>query len=56
MSCCKIQCSLCLEELRWGGDHSYEDYGLEGEGIVGNYTCQNKECDVEDILIYTKST
>ncbi len=51
-----MKCSLCLEELGWGGDHSYEDYGLEGEGIVGNYTCRNEECEVEDILIYTKLT
>jgi len=51
-----MKCSLCLEELLWGGDHSYEDYGMEEDGIVSNYTCQNKECDVEGTLIYTKIT
>ena len=47
-------CSICEKELIWGGDHSYEDYGKEGEGVVGNYTCPNSKCDVEDIFIYTK--
>jgi hypothetical protein len=23
----------------WGGDHDYEDYGLEGGGIVANLSC-----------------
>jgi len=46
-------CSSCKKELIWGGDHSYEDDGKEGEGIVGNYTCPNPACNVEDILIYT---
>ena len=47
-------CNNCNEELIWGGDHSYEDYGLEGEGIVSNYTCANPLCNVETIIIYTK--
>tara|TARA_R100001463_G_scaffold6332_1_gene20831 strand:+ start:339 stop:485 length:147 start_codon:yes stop_codon:yes gene_type:complete len=25
----------------WGGDHSYEDYGMEGEGIVSNLSCSS---------------
>jgi len=45
-------CPDCKKEIRWGGDHSYEDYGLEGEGIVSNYTCSNELCSVTDILIY----
>ena len=24
---------ICGTELIWGGDHDYEDYGKEGEGI-----------------------
>jgi len=48
------KCNMCSEDLIWGGDHSYEDYGAEGEGIVGNYSCSNEDCSVEEILIYTK--
>jgi len=52
-------CPVCQEELVWGGDHTYEDYGVEpdeyiidSEGIVSNLTCFNDECDVDTILIY----
>jgi hypothetical protein len=37
----------------WGSDFDYEDYGCEGEGIVGNYTCNNKDCDVDMVMIHT---
>ncbi len=49
-----IKCNMCSEDLIWGADHSYEDYGAEGEGIVGNYSCSNEDCSVEEILIFTK--
>ncbi len=49
-----IKCSMCGKELLWGGDHSYEDYILEGEGIVSNYSCTDEDCSVETILIYSK--
>jgi hypothetical protein len=48
-----MKCPKCNSDLRWGGDHSYEDYGIEGDGIVSNYTCGKQKCDVEDVLIYT---
>ena len=50
-----MKCSACLEELLWGGDNDYEDYDQEGDGIVGNYTCQNEECTVDMIFIYTNN-
>tara|TARA_R100000541_G_scaffold27035_1_gene36367 strand:- start:64 stop:219 length:156 start_codon:yes stop_codon:yes gene_type:complete len=48
------KCLECDSKLIWGGDHSYEDYGAEGEGVVSNYSCSNDECPTELILIYTK--
>jgi hypothetical protein len=30
---------LCGAELIWGGDHTFEDYGIDGEGIVSNLSC-----------------
>ena len=46
---------MCSEELIWGGDDTYEDYGFDGEeGMVTNYSCNNEDCTVETILIYTK--
>ena len=48
-------CSNCKQELLWGGDHSYEDYDMHDEdGIVSNYSCHNDECDVDEIIIYSK--
>ena len=44
----------CSSDLIWGGDHTYEDYGCEGEGIVSNYSCSNQDCPTELILTYIK--
>jgi hypothetical protein len=44
---------MCGTNLIWGGDHSYEDYGMSGEGIVANLTCPNEKCYVELVLMYT---
>ena len=49
-----MKCWHCDEEVIWGGDHDYEDYGMEGEGIVSNLSCPNKDCQVEFVYIYTK--
>ena len=39
-----MNCWHCNKELIWGGDHDYEDYGMEGEGIVSNFSCSNCDC------------
>ena len=49
------KCIECNIELVWGGDHTYEDYGLEGEGIVSNYSCIDESCPVEMVLVYSKA-
>ena len=49
-----MKCPNCEEELIWGEDHDYEDYGIEGEGIVSNLSCPNEDCNVETVIIYTK--
>ena len=49
-----IICSFCRKRLLWNSEFDYEDYGLEGTGIVGSYSCKNKKCIVEDIQIFTK--
>ena len=41
-----MKCWHCNEELIWGGDFDYEDYGIEGEGIVSNLSCPNEDCNV----------
>lgn len=32
-------CWFCGEKMIWGGDDSYEDHGIEGDGIVANLSC-----------------
>ena len=46
----KMNCWYCNTELIWGGDHDYEDYGMEGEGIVSNLSCS--ECDAFVLVYY----
>lgn len=37
----------------WGSDFDYEDYGREGNGIVGAYSCNSPDCAVSDVNIFT---
>ena len=39
-----MKCWHCGTELTWGGDFTFEDYGLDGEGIVSNLSCPNELC------------
>ena len=45
-----MNCWQCKSDLIWGGDHSFEDYLMEGEGIVSNLHCPN--CPVEVLVYY----
>ena len=36
-----MNCWHCNTELIWVGDHTFEDHGREGEGIVSNLSCPN---------------
>ena len=47
-----MNCWHCSMDLIWGGDHTYEDYCMEGDGIVSNLTCPNDDCGVETVLVY----
>mgnify|MGYP003631269654 FL=1 len=47
-----MNCPSCLKKLLWGGEHSYDDHGLEGDGIVSNSSCANKECKVDVVVVY----
>ena len=40
----------CNNELIWGGDHDYEDYGVEGDGVVTNLSCSRCSAFVEVYL------
>ena len=46
-----MNCWHCQTELIWGGDHDYEDYLVDGEGIVSNLSCPNEDCNAF-VLVY----
>jgi hypothetical protein len=48
-----MNCYNCGAELIWGGDHSFEDYGMDGDGIVTNLSCP--KCDAY-IEVYIKES
>lgn len=39
-----MKCWHCDSDLIWQNDFTYEDYGLEEEGIVTILICSNAEC------------
>tara|TARA_R100000808_G_C2134445_1_gene142987 strand:+ start:420 stop:593 length:174 start_codon:yes stop_codon:yes gene_type:complete len=34
-----MNCWHCDGEMIWGGDHSFEECGYEGDGIISNFSC-----------------
>ena len=34
-------CWFCGCEMIWGSDFMFEDYGMEGDGIVSSLSCPN---------------
>ena len=46
----KMKCWHCKNELTWGGDFDYEDYGLSGKGMVSNLSCSKCDAHVEVYL------
>lgn len=42
------QCFHCLHDsVVWGADFTFEDYGMDGEGIVHSLHCANCGADIE---------
>ena len=38
-----MDCWFCKGKLVWNCDYSFEDFGLDGEGIVAVLTCSDCE-------------
>ena len=45
-----MNCWHCNNKLIWGADFTYEDYQLEGEGIVSTLSCSKCNAYVEVYL------
>jgi len=48
-------CPICEKDLIIGGEHTFEEGGEYGEGLITNASCENSECDVSHLLIYEKN-
>ena len=46
----KQVCWHCQSEMIWGCDFSFEDYGMEGNGIVSTFSCS--KCKVTSEIHY----
>ena len=49
-----MNCYHCETELIWGADNTFEDTGIDGEGIVTNLSCPKCEAYVEEFKQYTE--
>ena len=41
-----LKCPNCGHEMIWQSDFDFEDYGMDGKGIVQNFSCPECETDV----------
>ena len=46
-----MRCTNCENILCIGGEHTFEEHGFDGVGIVVNATCENEDCEVSSLLI-----
>jgi len=49
-----MKCPQCGELIKWQEQHEYEDFNLDGSGIIDVYLCTNKSCSVEEVYIFQK--
>lgn len=38
------KCWFCGAEMIWGADFDFEDYGIEGDGVIATLSCSNEDC------------
>ena len=48
-----MKCPQCSQTIIWLEEYDYENYGIEGHGVIGVYLCENKQCTVDDVYIFT---
>ena len=48
-----MKCPQCSQNLIWQEEYSYDDFMIDGDGIIGVHQCHNQGCGVYDIYIFT---
>ena len=49
-----MNCPSCSKELIVGGQHTYEDYGMDSDGVVTNFICDTNNCNTDQVLVYSR--
>ena len=49
-----MDCPKCKDKMVWVSDFDLEDDEIQ-DGIQSFYTCRNKNCDVQEVIISTYS-
>lgn len=47
-----MNCPKCNQEITHLGEHTYEEFEVEGEGTIKNYICENAKCNIDDVYIF----
>lgn len=48
-----MKCPMCSSLLIFQNEWNYADFGIEENGIVSIYTCNDDSCNIDDVHIYT---
>lgn len=51
-----MKCYCCETPLIWHSDFDFEDYDLDGIGIVTILDCPNEDCNVNEIRVYQSAS
>jgi hypothetical protein len=41
-----MKCPQCSQAIKWQEQHEYEDFNLQGEGVINVHFCTNIDCNV----------
>jgi len=47
-----MKCPKCNEILKFIESFSYDDYMIEGNGMISVYKCKSDNCEVDEIYIF----
>jgi hypothetical protein len=49
-----MKCPQCSQAINWQEQPKYQDFNLEGEGVINVHFCTNIDCNVEEVYIFQK--
>ena len=47
-----MKCPNCKKPLLWQADCNYEDFGIEAQGVVQIYNCDEEDCITEQVQVF----